>query len=390
MKILRVITSMKPEKGGPCQGIRNSIPTLQAMGIENEVACFDMPNENFLGKDSFVIHALGPLKGPYNYCAQLIPWLTENLGRFDAVIIHGLWLYNSYGTYKAWKSYKKKNENFPNLYIMPHGMLDPYFQKAPDRKLKSIRNSIIWTLIERNVVNNIDGILFTCEQELILARGTFSSYKPKKELNVGYGILPPPRFAATMQSSLTNLIPALKDRPYWLFLSRIHTKKGTDLLIKSYLKLKEKNYDLPMLVIAGPGLDTEYGHSLKKMAVNTPEIIFPGMLSGSEKWGAIYGAEVFILPSHQENFGISIVESMACGTPVIISDQVNIWSEIIKGKGGVVCNDNEVSTFEVLEKWVNLSNAEKAEYKAGALATYAEYFTTKQAAVQMIKTLQLS
>lgn len=387
MRILRVITTMNPEKGGPCQGIRNSIPVLKAMGIENEVATFDLPGDDFLGKDGFIIHPLGPLKGPYNYCANLTSWLMANFRRYDVVIIHGLWLYNSYGTYRAWKKFKSINEIYPRLYIMPHGMLDPYFQKASDRKLKALRNILIWNLLEKQVINGINGVLFTCEQELVLARQTFRGYRPKSELNIKYGILPPPQYKESMQF---ELIEKFGNKPYLLFLSRIHPKKGVDILIKAYQKLKNKHFDAPKLIIAGPGLDTEYGKAIQKLASNDSDIIFPGMLKGAEKWGAIYGAEAFILPSHQENFGISVVEAMACGTPVVISDQVNIWSEIIKGKGGIVCMDNEQSTYEALTKWLELSVTEKMNLKEGALKTYSEYFTIEEAAKEMVKVLHLN
>lgn len=241
MRILRVIATMKPESGGPCQGIRNSIPVLTEFGIVNEVVCFDDPDSDY-SHDPFVIHAIGKAKGPYAYQPFLSSWLAENFTRFDVVIIHGLWLYNSYGTYRAWRKFQNNQLNGPKLYIMPHGMLDPYFQKAEGRRLKALRNLVFWKLIESNVVNGVDGVLFTCEQELLLARQTFNPYCPKKELDVGYGVPAPPLYdASLMKNGLKE--QSLCDMPdnYILFLSRIHEKKGVDLLIKAYLKLHNKN-----------------------------------------------------------------------------------------------------------------------------------------------------
>ena len=188
----------------------------------------------------------------------------------------------------------------PKLYLMPHGMLDPYFQRAKSRRLKAIRNWIFWKLIEGKVINGADGVLFTCKDELLLARETFDPYHPKAEINVGYGIQLPPLFEQDFRKSFLEKCPELENKPYWLFLSRIHPKKGTDLLLKSYLKLKMKYIDIPALVIAGPGLDTPYGKELQHLAKDSL-IYFPGMLEGSTKWGAFYGCEAFILPSHQEN-----------------------------------------------------------------------------------------
>ena len=71
------------------------------MGIEHEVVCLDDPNSDYLGQDPFVIHAIGKSRGPWSYNKELSPWLLANFHRFDAVIIHGLWLYTSYATTKA-------------------------------------------------------------------------------------------------------------------------------------------------------------------------------------------------------------------------------------------------------------------------------------------------
>src|SRR6185436_13505211 len=95
LKVLRVIPSMNPVFGGPCQGIRNSVPCMERMGVHTEVVCMDDPSESFLEKDEFTIHALGKSKGVWKYNKRLLPWLVANLQCFDAVIIHGLWIYHS-------------------------------------------------------------------------------------------------------------------------------------------------------------------------------------------------------------------------------------------------------------------------------------------------------
>ena len=108
-----------------------------------------------------------------------MPWLLSNLRRFDTVIVHGLWFYHTYAVFKVLKNIKKhkdKKLNVPKMFVMPHGMLDPYFQKTPGRKLKALHNWLYWKLIEGRILNEADGILFTCEKELNLAKETFSPY----------------------------------------------------------------------------------------------------------------------------------------------------------------------------------------------------------------------
>lgn len=378
---------MKPENGGPCQGIRNSIPAQKKIGVHNEVVCFDPPDANFISKDRFIIHALGPSYGPYAYCFKFKEWLEKNIGRFDAIIIHGLWLYNSNGAFSFWKKNKNRSKYIPKIFLMPHGMLDPYFQKAKNRRLKALRNIIFWHLVEKQVVNGVDGLFFTCEQELLLARTTFPSYNPKAELNVGYGIVKPPKFIEEFKTSFLNKCPDIQNKPYWLFLSRIHPKKGVDLLLKVYLELKKSNYQVPDLVIAGPGLETSFGQRLQNMGQSTT-IHFPGMLLGEEKWGAFYGCDAFVLPSHQENFGIAVVEAMACKKPVLISNQVNIWREIKQGKGGLISEDTENGIRQMLEIWLNFSREQKLRRGLNAGKIFKSLFTTEKAAEKMIETIQ--
>lgn len=375
---------MDPRGGGPCQGIRNSIPEFKRRGIENDVLCFDSPDAKYLGTDDFTIYTIGPSSGPYAYCSELKKWLLENILKYDIVIIHGLWLHHSYGTYKVWNKLKKSGEKVPYLYVMPHGMLDPYFQKARGRKLKAIRNWLFWKLIENRVVNNVDGILFTCEEELLLARETFTPYKPKRELNIGYGVLSPPEYNTEMGNAFSEKCTSWNKKTFWLFLSRVHPKKGVDILIKAYLKLKLENNELPQLVIAGPGLDTDYGKEIQKIAQNDIDILFPGMLAGDSKWGAFYNCEAFILPSHQENFGIAIVEAMACAKPVLITDKVNIWREIKAGEGGFIGFDTEESVYKMLKDWLSLSSQKKIKIGENAQNTYIQHFSIIKMADNMI------
>lgn len=389
MKILRIIATMNPKSGGPCQGIRNIIPAQKIYGIENEVLSFDSPWADFLNNNDFKIHAIGPAPGPYAFCSNLNKWLSENFKRFDVAIIHGLWLYNSYGTYKFWKLSKKQNKKVPKLYVMPHGMLDPYFQRARSRRFKAIRNWIFWKLIENQVVNGVDGMLFTCKQELLLARETFRPYNPKKELNAGYGIPRPPGKNIKSYWAFLKKCPKVGANNYWLFLSRIHPKKGVDLLIKAYLRLKQKSKYIPDLVIAGPGLETSYGKKILEMS-RDESIHFTGMLEGKAKWAALHYCKVFILPSHQENFGIAVVEALACSKPVLITKQINIWNEILAGNGGIISEDTEEGVYKMLKYWSRLPAAEKTKIGNNALKVFREKFAVEKTALKMIECLNSS
>ena len=232
---------MNPSYGGPCQGIRNSVPEMNAMGSVNEVVCVDGEDSGESDEDSFPIHRLGPGKGPWGYSPNLLPWLKNHLPDYDVVLVHGLWQYYGYAVRKAVAWLVANGKKTPRFYMLPHGMLDPYFQKAPDRKLKALRNLVFWNLVERKTVNSADGILFTCQEELELARTTFSGYSPKKQLNVGYGILPPQEVTDEDIASFRHQNGILKDEDYILFLSRIHPKKGLLNLVQAYSVYSKEN-----------------------------------------------------------------------------------------------------------------------------------------------------
>lgn len=407
MKVLHAIDKMDPKRGGVCQAVRTITSGLQEMGIVNEVVCLDAPTEDFIFNEDFTVHALGPSNNYWSFSRKLIPWLLENLCDFDAVIVHGLWQYPTYAFNRVKKQLGKKilfKEKIPKLYIMPHGMLDPYFQTASGRKLKAIRNTIYWELLEKKSVNNADGILFTCETECILARVPFKPYHPRRELVVGLGVKVPPSFSAAMKTAFLLQCNDMKDQSYLLFLSRIHEKKGVDLLLEAYKKVKmtegpsEKSNGirnifpgLPKLVIAGPGLESEYGKKMQQIVENNPllkeNIVFPGMLSGNAKWGAFYGCEAFLLPSHQENFGIAVVEAMACGKPVLTTNKVNIWREIETAGAGLISADTYNGFYNILKSWSGLEESKKKEIGTKGIQCFEENFAVDSASKRLAKVL---
>ncbi len=406
MRLLHIIASMNPVSGGPCQGIRNLNSALGELNVHREVVCLDDPATPFVGSDSFIVHALGPSKTSWQYSEKLLPWLTENLSRFDVVLVNGLWLYHVYAAMKVLRTIETKNDTssqaaraeVPKIFIMPHGMLDPYFQNASDRKWKSLRNTLYWKFVERGNINRANGLFFTCQVELELARTTFSGYKPKREINIGYGVEAAPVFTPAMSDAFGQACPDLNQHRYLLFLSRIHSKKGVDLLLRAYAQLttatnsEPGSSPCPKLVIAGPGMDSPYGQMLQNIIQEHPQIrssvLFPGMLKGDAKWGALYGCYAFVLPSHQENFGIAVVEALSCGKPVLISNQVNIWKEIIKDGGGIANSDDLPGTLQTLQGFLQMTDEQKTTMGTRALQSYENHFSIVPAANRFLKALQ--
>jgi glycosyltransferase involved in cell wall biosynthesis len=380
---------MNPKLGGPAQGIRNYEYGLRDTNTHRDIVCFDNPLEvNSWIAGSLKVIGLGVVNNRLNYHSKLKSWLLNNMLNYDVVIINGLWQYHSVATINVMNILKARGNVTPKVFIMPHGMLDPWFQKATSRKLKAIRNSLYWHLIEKKVINSADGILFTCLEELELAKTTFEGYKPKQTFNIGYGIAPPPIFRQEMEVAFAKQYTLGNQKPYWLYLSRIDPKKGVDLLIDAYESILNHNSDIPNLVIAGPGADTDYGRAIVQRVLSnsllSEHIQFVGMVLGDAKWGAIYGCDAFVLPSHQENFGIVVAEALACSKPVLITNKVNIYKEIVLGEGGIVEDDTLKGIISLLNQWLQLTKDNKALMNKNAFKTYEHFFNVKETAQNLI------
>jgi glycosyltransferase involved in cell wall biosynthesis len=388
MKILHVITSMNPETGGPSQGLRNLCSFNMKLGLYVEVVCMDDVNQDYGVNEKVFINKLGKGETSFQYSPTLLRWLSLNIERFDFVSVHGIWQYHNYAVYKAVKILKNNNKKVPKVVVMPHGMLDPYFQKATDRKWKALRNEVVWRLTEKRALNAADAIFFTCEEELLLARTTFKGYHPKKDINVGYGIQRPPFFMQEMKAAFEEVCPQIKAKKYWLFISRIHPKKGVDLLIDAYNQLIDERHLLPELVIAGP-TDSGYAQQMVKNASNNNHIHFSGMLTGDSKWGAFYGCQAYLLPSHQENFGIAIVEAMACKKPVLITKNINIWREIEAGNGGWVLEELNIDSIKKqLMSIASLSDSALEIKGQHSFETFQNKFDVEECAHVFVSTLK--
>jgi glycosyltransferase involved in cell wall biosynthesis len=396
MNILHIAGKLDPALGGVAQAIRTIVRSLEELGIYNEVVTLDNPRASFLSEEPFVFHTPGEGRSAWYYSPMLIPWLQVNYIRFDIVIVHGLWQFHGYAMQQVLRQLKKKGiSKLPAVYVMPHGMLDPYFQSVRGRKLKAIRNWCYWKMIENKMVNCADGILFTCLEEQKLASLPFCPYAPKRTAVTGLGVQQPPLFTENMQKAFLNKCPEAMNRNYLLFLGRIDEKKGVDLLLEAYNKLAVDyamaGNKFPMLVIAGPGLDTPYGKKIKKIVATSLLlkylVAFTGMLSGDAKWGAFYGADAFILPSHQENFGIALVEAIACGKPALISNKVNIWREVIEMQAGLADDDTASGTLSLLKRWITLHPEQQKLMAVRARQCYEKQFSIEMAAKRMLRAL---
>lgn len=367
MRILHVIPSVNPLTGGPIEGVKQRGTELIRLGHSVEIVCLDDPNAAHLVDFPLPVHALGPSYGAYQYNRKLIPWLIRHAPAFDAVIVSGLWQYHAFATRSALRQIGKP------YFIFTHGMLDPWFKQT--YPIKHFKKWLYWPWAEYRVLRDAQAVLFTSEEERLRARQSFWLYRVHEKV-VAYGSGAPPDDREHLREEFLMRFPELRNRRILIFLGRIHEKKGCDLLIEALGRVKELIPDLH-LVMAGPDQDG-WLVKLQQLAVThgvQDKITWPGMLRDTLKWGAFYASEAFILPSHQENFGIAVAEALSCGVPVLISDKINIWREIDAAGAGFVAADTVDGTENNLRRWLQLDISSRMSMGTHAIEAYAQHFS---------------
>lgn len=377
MKILRVIPTIDPHTGGPVEGLKRASTIMTELGVDVEILSLDRPDqhEEEAEKLPWAVHRQGANNRTYyGYSKHFQNWILEHASDYDAVIVHGTWQFHGRACSEACRRAKVP------YFVYPHGMLDPWFNQA--YPIKRLKKQIYWWLYEHNVLKNAESVLFTSEEECQLARKSFSPYKIKEHV-IGYGTTAP-------NIDPDKLIRPEADwakSPYFLFLGRIQEKKGLDLLVEAYSGLRANNPGIPNLVIAGPEQQPEYAQSIKEQFPQDG-IHWIGTISGDLKSQALAHAEALTLVSHQENFGLVVAEALALGTPVMISNKVNIWREITHGGAGYAEDDTLDGAKILLKKWLSLNETEKETLRIQAKATFQKHFELRNATKRLIQLLE--
>ena len=332
----------------------------------------DRPGDRFLKDYPFLVHALGRGLGPSRFSRALKRWLKANRSRFDGAIVHGLWRYVSFATWRAFRGYKP-------YFVFVHGMLDPYFKRR--FRLKYVLKWIYWLSSEYWVLRDARRVLFTAQEEERRAMESFWLHRWNAQVTT-LGASRPAQDTETLRTAFFHRCPAVRGKRFLLFLGRINSKKGCDMLISSFMKVAVTHTELH-LVMAGPDeqdLSAGFRAALSPAGFGD-RVHWPGMLNGDAKWGAFFASEAFILPSHQENFGVAVAESLACGRPVLLSDKVNIAHEIATDGAGLMEPDTRAGTDHLLQRWLALSTDQRTAMGEQALTTFQLRFDMQKNAV---------
>jgi glycosyltransferase involved in cell wall biosynthesis len=363
--------------------VRQLVGAHAEAGDTIELVCLDRPAESFLKDIACPVHALGPCSlGTYGFSPRLWRWLVENVHRFDGIVMNGVWTFPGVAVrFAAHRAHKRYG-------IFAHGALDPWFnRKYP---LKHLKKWLYWPL-QHTVLRDAQAVIFTSVTERDLAK---TSFRPSRwnSAVIPIGINDPEarrsdgaergRDSAEQIEAFYRNLPELRNRRFLLFLARIHEKKGCDLLLDAFAKTADSVPDVD-LVMAGPdqaGMRAKLQRMAEKLGVGG-RVHWPGLIGGDLKWGALRASDAFVLPSHQENFGVAVVESLAVGRPVLISNQVNIWPEIKADGVGLVEDDTFDGTERLLRRWFELPLAERYAMASRARSSFLKRYALNRTAV---------
>jgi glycosyltransferase involved in cell wall biosynthesis len=369
--ILHLIRTMDPARGGPVEYLKQLAAVHTRMGVHVGILTLDRTEAGWRRDLAASVIECGPSRGTYGFDARLEDKLTAVARSYTAIVVHGLWQYHG-----RCASQVAGKVGVP-YFVFPHGMLDPWFKKS--YPLKHLKKQVYWILAERKILERARAVLFTSDKESRLAETTFRPEGHYRRLIIPLGVPKAPSGTAVLRETFLHRFAHLRDRRFLLFLGRLHPKKGCDCLVQAFAEMRP-----PLdLVLAGPGASPQYTAELTRLAKGLP-ITFTGMIEGDVKAGALISADALILPSHQENFGLVVAEALSFGTPVLVSEQVNIAEEVQSFAAGFVEPDTLAGTRRLLERWLEHGDS---KMRAAALACFQKRFDIEHSARGLLKIL---
>ena len=309
--------------GGTVYAVVNILMLEKNMGIRSTVLSIkaDEPDPNLFEFATVkILRSSFPTR--FSRSKDANKWLSKNAPDYDLAMIHTIW-----GALPIEASRILNSLQVPFV-IWPHGGLDPF-----DLQKKKYIKKILGPILIGPMLDKSAAIVCTASLEAERIERYGAKSKPK--------VLPLPINPLPLEGNRQKFRKkfSLGDNDFvFLFLSLLYYKKGLNLLIPAIKKVSI-SYPNIKLIIAGSdlgGYEKNVRAWIQKYELKD-RVIMPGFLSGQDKQDAFAGSDCFVLPSMNENFGIAVVEALSAGLPVLISDNVYIWKEIIEEGGGWVC-----------------------------------------------------
>jgi glycosyltransferase involved in cell wall biosynthesis len=332
MRVVQIIPSISLVYGGPSQMVLGLSAALAAAGVDVTILTTNSNGDNGqpplnvplnipVEQDGYQIRyfSCSPFRR-YKFSLPLLQWLAKHAAEFDIAHIHAL--FSPVSTAAAWVA---RSQNLPYI-LRPLGTLDP-----ADLKKKKLLKKLYGWLLERPNLAGAAGIHFTSTLEAQVSErfGVVT-----KDLIIPLGV----KF---LKTDISPVSAAQSSVPQILFMSRIDPKKGLNLLLPALEKLVAEGLNFNFILAGSnpqdPGYEAQISQWIKSSNLSDRTTI-TGFVSGKEKAELLQNADLFVLPSYYENFGIAVAEAMAAGIPVVISQGVYIWEEVEKAAAGWVTN----------------------------------------------------
>jgi glycosyltransferase involved in cell wall biosynthesis len=337
--ILHVIPYMHPSAGGPPVVVENFIRESNRLGHRSQI----ISTPNYCnGDQSNLLKRLEQLAPTiFLNFLEILPILSrtgaakinKHVRQADIVHVHTLW-----SPLNVSARYACLRQDRPYV-LMPHGMLDPY-----SLSVKALQKSTYLQLFERHNIACAQRMIYTTKEEERLAALAGLRLPPGELVPLGASASSASRHE--LRGQFLARFPQAAGKRMLLFLGRIHPKKGLDRILNCLQSLKQSIPNV-LLVVAGDG-EIHYTRQLRQLvsALTLDNyVLFAGRLDGELKWASFAAAELFLLPSRQENFAITVAEAMQMGVPVIITKNVNTWPYVKEAGAGLVLDERDINAL---------------------------------------------
>jgi glycosyltransferase involved in cell wall biosynthesis len=377
MRILQIIPSISLVYGGPSQMVRGLSAALAKQGVEVTVLTtdangdngqlpLDVPLNQPIQQEGYTVRYFrcSPFRR-YKFSIQLLPWLWQNAKHYDLAHIHAL-----FSPISSLSAAVARSQQLPYI-LRPLGTLDP-----ADLNKKRQLKQIYANLLERPNIAGAAALHFTSDEE---ARISERFGVKTRDIIMSLGVNPSP--------SVSQIHSDSQQRPRILFLSRIEPKKGLDILIPALEKVLTSGIEFQFILAGSNPQDPDYEAKIQQQIQQSPLAQYTtitGFVTGENKAALLQSADLFVLPSYYENFGIAVAEAMVTGVPVVISTGVQIWPAVQQAEAGWV-GECEVGEMTNLIQTALLNATERSRRGDNGKAYALEHYSWNAIATQMIQ-----
>lgn len=325
MRILHVTPSVGPARGGPSQAVLDMCKGLADAGIEitlvttndNGPDCLDVPTGQPIHQNGYDTYYFQRQSRPYTISMPLLRWISKHVAPFDLVHVHAVFSHISDWTPPILHRYGTPYG------ITPHGILCAWGMQ----KRRTLTKRLFRRFLVKPNLKQAAFVHFTSMQELREV-SIWEELPQGKVIPLGLPLQTTPQIRANRTLDGTFRL---------LYLSRIDPIKGLELLLQAVAQMRQNGYPVH-LTIAGSG-KPGYVRAIQNLSTQlgiSSLVEWTGFVSGQRKQTLLENSDVFVLPSYSENFSVAVVEAMAVGLPVIISDRVGIAPDVKQARAGLV------------------------------------------------------